>query len=114
MNANPAAQKQPNPHDSFFKRLFSHVQTAPEFLALALPEKDRLRLDLKRVRIEKDTFPGGKAADLLLSAPVRGALEDSLRLFVLAEHKAERLGPKIANVLRRIFLQKILWLSGSL
>ena len=91
LDEKPAPQKA-GPHDRFFKRLFSHPQTAPEFLKLILPKEDLLRLDLNRVRLEKDTFPDGKTADLLISAQVKGAPENSPRFHVLAEHKAEKIG----------------------
>ncbi len=100
MDAKPAAQKQPNPHDSFFKRLFGHPQITPELLMLALPEQDLLCLDLKRARLDKDTFPDGKMADLLLAVPIKGAPENCPWLSVLIEHKAEKIGRKAVWQLR--------------
>ena len=74
-------------HDSFFKDFYSDPKLAQELLKLIFSKKELKAYNLKKVRIEKDTFEG-KRADLILSVPFKTPPKIRLRIFILLEHKS--------------------------
>jgi predicted transposase/invertase (TIGR01784 family) len=79
-----------NPHDHFFKAVFSEPALAGDFLAHHLPAEVLPLLDLARLEIRKDSFIDPDLAehrsDLLYAVPLAdGAPGD---VYVLFEHKS--------------------------
>lgn len=46
----------PNPHDRFFKELFSQLDTVTDFVQYYLPEHFVALLDLRHLEIVKESF----------------------------------------------------------
>ena len=74
-------------HDSFFKDFYSDPKLAQELLKLIFSKKETESYNLKKLKIEKDTFEG-KRADLILSVPLKTSPKIRLRVFILLEHKS--------------------------
>ena len=79
--------KSANHHDKFFKRFFSILSFAKELVRLMFSKKELSKLDLSKLRVEKDTW-ANKLADLVLSLPLKDHLNQRLTLFILLEHKS--------------------------
>jgi predicted transposase/invertase (TIGR01784 family) len=101
-----------NPHDRFFKELFSRQETVQEFLRYYLPPQITSHLDLSRLEIRKDTFIDPDLSehfsDLLYKAPLSGG--GAVYLYILFDHKSYP-DPMVAYQLLR-YMVKIwdLWL----
>ena len=92
-------KKPANHHDKFFKRIFSQLPFAQEFLRLFFPPANLSCFDLSALRIEKDAW-ANKLADLVLSLPLSSHLRAShlkvphlktagpLLFFIVVEHKS--------------------------
>jgi hypothetical protein len=71
-------QSPPNPHDAFFREVFSQPRHVVELLRLALPARLRAQLDLDpaRVRVLSPTYVDatlrGTASDVVVEVPRRG------------------------------------------
>ncbi len=78
------------PHDKFFKRLFSRPEVARDFIENYLPENVLRRLDLDSLQLMKDTFVDaklrGRFSDVLCR--VRLANGKEAYVYVLFEHKS--------------------------
>ena len=82
---------EPNsPHDSFFKRLFSDLEVAVDFLRNYLEPALVARLDLATLRLEKENFVSPDLrkhfSDLLFSVRLKTGVE--VFVFLLMEHKS--------------------------
>ena len=79
-----------NPHDKFFKKVFSQPDVARDFLHHNLPENIRNLLDLDRITIHKDSFIDQNLkthfSDLLFSVPLINGEE--IYVYTLFEHKS--------------------------
>lgn len=74
-------------HDNLFKHFYSDLQLARELLTLIFSKKELKSYNLKKLKIEKDTF-GEKRADLILSVPFKAFPKKKLELLILLEHKS--------------------------
>ena len=74
-------------HDRFFKSFYSDPELTKELLKLIFSKKELKAYNLKKLKIEKDTF-GDKRADLILSVPFKNSPKIRLRVFILLEHKS--------------------------
>ena len=74
-------------HDSFFKDFYSDPHLAQELLTLVFSKKELSICNLKKLKVEKDTFEG-KRADLIFSIPFKRAPKIKVRFFILLEHKS--------------------------
>ena len=74
-------------HDSFFKDFYSDPKLAQELVKLIFSKKETESYNLKKLKIEKDTFEG-KRADLILSVLFKTSPKIRLRVFILLEHKS--------------------------
>ncbi len=80
-----------NPHDSFFKELFSRPEVAADFLANYLPPDVVAALDLRSIELVKDSFVDdalrSHLSDLLYRVGLQGG--GSAYACLLFEHKSE-------------------------
>ena len=80
-----------NPHDSFFKELFSRPEVAADFLANYLPPEIAAALDLSSLEIVKDSFVDealrSHLSDLLYRVGLQGG--GNAYACMLFEHKSE-------------------------
>ncbi|MBC6416155.1 MAG: Rpn family recombination-promoting nuclease/putative transposase, partial [Bdellovibrionales bacterium] len=74
-------------HDKFFKDFYSDPKLSQELLQLIFSKKECTAYNLKKLKIEKDTFED-KRADLVLSLPFKDFPKIRLRVFILLEHKS--------------------------
>ena len=79
-----------NPHDRFFKEVFSHQETARDFLRHYLPPELSPQLDLSSLEISKDSFIDPELqehfSDLLYKVAWRSG--SGTYIYVLFEHKS--------------------------
>ncbi len=87
---NPMPESLTNPHDRFFKDLFTRQEAAQDFLHHYLPSELVALLDLSDLQISKDSFVDPDLqehfSDLLYQVSLKGGQETSI--FVLFEHKS--------------------------
>ncbi len=87
----------PDPHDRFFKEVFSRHEVVRDFIRLCLPDDIPRLLDLDRIRSVKGSFVDEELAshlsDLLFQIPLKGG--GSAFAYLLFEHKTspEALAP---------------------
>lgn len=78
-----------NPHDKFFKETMKDPQTAGDFLRLYLPKELAEKLNLNKLKLQKDSFIDSKLqvlqTDLLFKTEY---LEKPALIYVLFEHKS--------------------------
>jgi len=78
-----------NPHDSFFRGMFSRKEIAINFLSTYLPEQIKQQLDLDTLTMSKDSFVDKELrhhfSDLLYTVKHR---QKDLHLYLLFEHKS--------------------------
>ncbi len=78
-----------NPHDSFFRSMLSKRENAVDFLKNYLPEKIIRLIDLKHLKIIKDTFVEKELqnyfSDLLYKTKIK---RSDIYLYILFEHKS--------------------------
>jgi predicted transposase/invertase (TIGR01784 family) len=81
----------PNPHDRFFKELFSQRDTAADFVRHYLPEDFVSRLDLSRLTVVKESFIDEALRQFFSDLLLRVRLKDGKAVFIyiLLEHKSE-------------------------
>ncbi len=79
-----------NPHDHFFKAVFSRPEVASDFLRGYLPEKVFTLLDLSTLVIHKDTFVDQDLAEHYSDLLYQIDLKDGQAgyVYVLFEHKS--------------------------
>lgn len=81
----------PNPHDRFFKELFSEIETAAEFVEHYLPQRIVDAIELPTLEIVKDNFIDEELrqyfSDLLLRVKLKNGGEAFI--YILLEHKSE-------------------------
>ncbi|MCE7989357.1 MAG: hypothetical protein DYG89_50025 [Caldilinea sp. CFX5] len=79
-----------NPHDAFFKQYLSQPAVASDFLQHHLPAELTALLDLRQLRLEKDSFVDEKLrsyfSDLIYTAMTRD--DNPVCVAFLAEHKS--------------------------
>ena len=81
-------QKKPTfSHDSFFKLFYSDPKLAQELFQLVFSKAELKAYDLKKLKVEKDTFED-KRADLVYSVPLKSYPKFKLKIFILLEHKS--------------------------
>ncbi len=80
----------PNPHDRFFKELFSQLDTAVDFIRHYLPEHLVAAIDLTTLEIVKESFVDEELrqyfSDLLLRVKLKRGGEAFI--YILLEHKS--------------------------
>jgi predicted transposase/invertase (TIGR01784 family) len=80
----------PNPHDTFFRRLFGRPEVAAEFFRLYLPPEVVAELDLSKVKLEDASFVDEKLrehfSDLLFRVGLKRGGE--AYVYLLLEHKS--------------------------
>jgi predicted transposase/invertase (TIGR01784 family) len=95
-----------NPHDHFFKAIFTRPETAGDFLRHYLPPEVIQRLDLARLTICKNSFVDAELAehhsDLLYQVPLTAGRQSYV--YILFEHKSYP-EPFIALALLRYMLR---------
>lgn len=78
-----------NPHDKFFKEMFSNVETAKDFIINYLPEKVLQIIDVDTLTVQKDSFINkelqGSHTDLLFKVNI---CNEEGYLYLLFEHKS--------------------------
>ncbi len=81
----------PNPHDRFFKELFSQRETAADFVRHYLPEDFVAALDLSRLTIVKESFIDEEMRQYFSDLLLRVRLKEGKAVFiyVLLEHKSK-------------------------
>ncbi|MEW6368703.1 MAG: Rpn family recombination-promoting nuclease/putative transposase [Acidobacteriota bacterium] len=79
-----------NPHDRFFKKLFSRDETVRDFVAHYLPPEIADRIDASSLALEKDTFVDKELREHFSDLLWRARLKDGRMayLYVLFEHKS--------------------------
>ncbi|MGH9843318.1 MAG: Rpn family recombination-promoting nuclease/putative transposase, partial [Blastocatellia bacterium] len=81
----------PNPHDRFFKELFSELETAVDFVPYYLPEDFVETLDLSALEIVKESFIDEELrqffSDLLIKVRLKRGGE--VFIYILLEHKSK-------------------------
>ena len=78
-----------NPHDKFFKEVFSHKDTAGDFLANYLPEPVLNLLDRDRIEIVKESFIEKELKEYFSDLLYKVSLAESpAYLYMLFEHKS--------------------------
>lgn len=81
----------PNPHDRFFKELFSEAETVVDFVEHYLPQEIVAAIDLTTLEIVKDTFIDEELrqyfSDLLLCVKLKKGGEAFI--YILLEHKSQ-------------------------
>ncbi|HMV46453.1 MAG TPA: Rpn family recombination-promoting nuclease/putative transposase [Blastocatellia bacterium] len=86
----PSRKRVPNPHDAFFRRVFSDPAVAAEFLCRYLPPAISAALDLTRIELEETSLTDQRlrrhAADLLFRVRLIGGGE--AYILILLEHKS--------------------------
>lgn len=79
------------PHDAFFKALFSRIEAAQEYIRNFLPSTIVEKLHLEKLKLEKDSFVSPELAshfsDLVYTCPF-GAAGEKVQLSLLLEHKS--------------------------
>lgn len=80
-----SVKKVVNPHDKFFKDVFSKKETAVDFLFNTLPADVLQLLDLGTAEIRKDSFIKEFFSDLLYEVKLAGSVG---YIYVLFEHKS--------------------------
>ena len=80
----------PNPHDRFFKELFSQHETAVDFVRHYLPEDFVATLDLSRLTIVKESFIDEDLRQYFSDLLLRVRLKEGKAVFIyiLLEHKS--------------------------
>jgi len=82
----------PQPHDAFFKQVFSRPELAADLIRRRLPRAAVAALDLDRLeRVEGEFIDDAlrnRRADLVFRAPLRGAAEQQALFHVLMEHRS--------------------------
>ena len=81
-------RKAHNPHDKFFKEVYSNPRFAVELFKLILTKEEWQACDWSKARLEKDSFKEGKSADLNYSVPLKKDSSSRLRISILLEHKS--------------------------
>ena len=80
----------PNPHDRFFKELFSQLDTAADFVRHYLPEHLVAAIDLTTLEIVKESFIDEELrqyfSDLLLQVNLKRG--GAVFIYILLEHKS--------------------------
>ncbi|MGH9802003.1 MAG: Rpn family recombination-promoting nuclease/putative transposase, partial [Blastocatellia bacterium] len=80
----------PNPHDRFFKELFSETEIAVDFVEHYLPQEIVAAIDLTTLEIVKDSFVDEELrqyfSDLLLRVKLKNGGEAFI--YILLEHKS--------------------------
>ena len=80
----------PNPHDRFFKELFSHLPTARDFIRFYLPEPLGAAIDLRTLTVVKESFIDEQLrnyfSDMLFHA--RRKQGGDVLIYILLEHKS--------------------------
>lgn len=80
----------PNPHDRFFKELFSETETVADFVRYYLPESLVAAIDLATLEVVKDSFVDEDLrqyfSDLLLRVKLKNGGEAFI--YILLEHKS--------------------------
>ncbi|NOT61340.1 MAG: Rpn family recombination-promoting nuclease/putative transposase [Acidobacteria bacterium] len=81
----------PNPHDRFFKELFSQRETAADFVRHYLPEAFVAQLDLTRLTIVKESFIDEELRQYFSDLLLRVRLKQGRAVFIylLLEHKSK-------------------------
>ena len=78
-----------NPHDKFFKELFSHKDEAGDFFAHYLPEDILKHLDLTEIEIVKESFIEKELKEYFSDILYKVSLSDApAYLYMLFEHKS--------------------------
>ena len=78
-----------NPHDKFFKELFSHKDEAGDFFAHYLPEDILKHLDLTEIEIVKESFIEKELKEYFSDILYKVSLSDTpAYLYMLFEHKS--------------------------
>ncbi|MBI3651164.1 MAG: Rpn family recombination-promoting nuclease/putative transposase, partial [Acidobacteria bacterium] len=79
-----------NPHDRFFKEVFSHPEAAAEFFAAFLPSHIVALLDLAKLEPIKDSFIDPSLqehlSDLIYRVPLKRG--NQAYIYALIEHKS--------------------------
>jgi len=90
-DGDPTANFVPNPHDRFFKEMFSSKEIARSFLIHYLPPEFSLLMDSDSVELSKDTYVDSllrsQFSDLLYNVALTTG-EDA-HVYVLFEHKSQ-------------------------
>lgn len=83
-------EKVNNPHDAFFKAIFSHPAVAQDFLRRFLPASIVSLLDLETLTLTEKSFVDpvfkNHFSDLLFTVRIKGQAE--VRIYILIEHKS--------------------------
>ncbi|MCY4321445.1 MAG: Rpn family recombination-promoting nuclease/putative transposase, partial [Bdellovibrionaceae bacterium] len=75
-------------HDIFFKDTFSNLKRARKLVEFVLSKEELLVYDIKKLRIEKESFKESRKADLIISLPFKRNNNQITKIFILCEHKS--------------------------
>ncbi|MCY4321018.1 MAG: Rpn family recombination-promoting nuclease/putative transposase, partial [Bdellovibrionaceae bacterium] len=67
---------------------FSNLKRARKLVEFVLSKKELGVYDIKKLRIEKESFKESRKADLILSIPFKKSAKIRARIFILCEHKS--------------------------
>ena len=88
---NPANKKNRlSIHDTYFKTHFSQIEKAKKLLQLALTPQEQKLFNWNSLKIEKDSFPQNKRADLIFSLSFKSLPEERIKIYILLEHKTQK------------------------
>jgi len=80
----------PNPHDRFFKELFSQLDTTTDFVRYYLPEHFVALLDLRQIEIVKESFIDEELRQYFSDLQIKVRLKrgGEAFIYILLEHKS--------------------------
>ena len=76
-----------NPHDQFFKVIYSSPENALDIFKIILPKSAYEKCNWNTLKAEKETFTG-KQADLVFSVTLKNKPKSKIKIFILIEHKS--------------------------
>jgi len=81
-----------NPHDKFFKEVFSHTENAVDFIRGVFPEGIKNKLDYTSLKLEKDSYITKELkeffSDIVYTVKYQG--DKTIKISLLFEHKSYR------------------------
>ena len=76
-----------NPHDQFFKVIYSSPENALDIFKIILPKSTYEQCNWNTLKPEKETFTE-KEADLVFSVTLKTDPKSKIKIFILIEHKS--------------------------
>ena len=84
---NQMQKKTGNPHDQFFKVIYSSPENALDIFKIILPKSAYEKCNWNTLKAEKKNFPS-KEADLVFSVALKAFPQSRIKIVLLVEHKS--------------------------